>query len=385
MVDFATTSKIELLLAVLAEYLDLDDTDCLTLPPAAYLSADLYKLEIEKIFKQSWLCVGRAEYVPNSGDYYTIDVLGDKLIVVRGEDGEIRGLSSICRHRLMPIVQESGNTQRFICPYHAWTYATDGRLVAAPYMEGSKRFVKENCSLPQYRLETWAGFLFINFDKNAPSLQSRMQTLDGYIANYRVPAQTEILHYESVWEGNWKLSAENSMEYYHHVGLHKDTVQDYMPAKNSYTPAPPDDLSFTHMRCGMNEAFKSGGHIMQPQGRLDTFTEEDLTSGYLVYIWPAFTMAMRPNGNNWLSFHPQGPEKTGILGGYMASPDLLEAAPDIGEQRREVIAQVNEQDRLATSELAKAMHSSEARRGPLSPFEQTIAQFYRWLARELVH
>ena len=81
-------------------------------------------------------------------------------------------------------------------------------------MEGSKRFVKENCSLPQYRLETWANFLFINFDKNAPSLQSRMQTLDGYIENYRVPAQTEILHYEWVWEGNWKLSAENPMKYY---------------------------------------------------------------------------------------------------------------------------------------------------------------------------
>ena len=95
-------------------------------------------------------------------------------------------------------------------------------------------------------------------------------------------------------------------------------------------------------------------------------------------------MAMRPNGNNWLSFHPQGPERTGILGGYLASPDLLEVAPDIGEQRRGVMERVNEQDKLATTELAKAMHSSKAARGPLSPFEQTIAQFYRWLARELV-
>jgi phenylpropionate dioxygenase-like ring-hydroxylating dioxygenase large terminal subunit len=383
MIGSVSMPALDQLLAMLAEYLELDDTDCLSLPPAAYLSSEFFNLEIENIFKKSWLCVGRVEYVPNRGDYYTIDLLGDKLIIVRGEDDDIRALSSICRHRNMPIVQDSGNTRRFTCPYHAWTYATDGRLLAAPYMEGSQRFAKENCSLPQYRLEKWAGFLFVNFDREAPPLASRMHTLDRHIANYRVPEQTEILHYEAVWEGNWKLSAENSMEYYHHVGLHKDTVQDYMPAKNSYTPAPPEDLSFTHMRCGMNESFKSGGHIMHPQGRLDTFSEEDLTTGYLVYVWPAFTMAMRPNGNNWLSFHPQGPERTGILGGYMASPDLLEVAPDIGEQRREVIERVNEQDRLATSELAKAMHSSEAARGPLSPFEQTIAQFYRWLAREL--
>ena len=284
----------------------------------------------------------------------------------------------------MPIVRDSGNTQRFVCPYHYWTYGTDGRLLAAPHVEGSRRFDKEKCALPRYRLEAWAGFLFVNLDEDAPSLALRMRTLDGYVANYRVPQQTEILHYESVWDGNWKLSAEISMEYYHHVGLHKDTVEPYMPAKNSYTPPPPSDLSFTHMRCGMNQAFRSGGHAMTPTGRLDTFTEEDLSTGYLVYVWPAFTMAMRPNGNNWLSFLPKGPERTGILGGYTEPPDLVAATPDIAEQRREVIARVNEQDKLATTELAKAMHSSKAARGPLTPFEQTIAQFYRWLARELV-
>ena len=300
------------LLAVLGEYLTLDDTDCLSLPPAAYRSSELYALEIEKIFRHAWICVGRAEYIPNPGDYYAFDVLGDMLIIVRGGDGEVRALSNICRHRFMPLVQDSGSTRRFVCPYHAWTYATDGRLLSAPGMEGAGRFDREQCGLPRYRLEEWFGFLFVNLDEDAPPLAARMRTLEGYIANYRVAEQKEIFHYESVWDGNWKLSAENSMEYYHHMGLHSDTVQDYMPGQNSYTPPPPADLSFTHMRCGMNEAFKSSGHTMSPRGRLDTFTEEDLTTGYLVYIWPAFTMAMRPNGNNWLSFHPQDPSAPGF-------------------------------------------------------------------------
>ena len=250
MVDVAPMATIEQLLEILSEYLELEDTDCQTLPPAAYRSSDLYELEIEKIFKKSWLCVGRAEYVSDPGDYYVFDLLGDMLVIVHGEDGEIHALSNVCRHRS--------------------------------------------------------------------------------------------------------------------------------------TPPPPNDLSFTHMRCGMNQAFRSGGHAMTPTGHLDTFIEEDLSTGYLVYVWPAFTMAMRPNGNNWLSFLPKGPERTGILGGYMEPPDLVAATPDIAEQRREVIARVNEQDKLATTELAKAMHSSKAARGPLAPFEQTIAQFYRWLARELV-
>ena len=271
-----------------------------------------------------------------------------------------------------------------MCPYHSWTYDTTGSLIAAPYMKGARRFRMDECRLPAYRLESWAGFLFVNLDEQAPPLATRMRTLDEHIVNYRVPSQVEIMHYEAEWAGNWKLSAENSMEYYHHVGLHKDTVQVQMPAKNAYVPAPPEDLSFTHMRCGMGEEYKSADHPMNPKGRLDTFTEEELTTGYMVYIFPAFTMAMRPNGNNWLSFCPIDVESTRILGGYLVSQDLLDECPDVGEQRRDLILRVNEEDALATTELAKAMHSSKAARGPLGPFEGTLAQFYRYLARTLV-
>ena len=371
------------LLDVFAQYLEQDDLNCLSLPPSAYLSEELHALELAEIFKHEWLCVGRQEYIPEPGDYYSFDLLGDSLLIIRGDDGEVRALSNICRHRYMPLTDGKGNTRRIVCPYHAWTYSTEGQLVGAPYMSGSKRFDMASCKLPAYRLETWAGFMFVNFDDEAPSLASRMQTLDTHIANYRVPGQLEIMHYEAQWAGNWKLSAENSMEYYHHVGLHKDTVQIQMPAKNAYVPPPPDDLSFTHMRCGMGEEFKTSDHPMNPKGNIDLFTDEELTTGYMVYIFPAFTMAMRPNGNNWLSFLPKGTENTSILGGYLVSPDLLEESPDIGVQRRELILKVNAEDALATTELAKAMHSTQAERGPLGPFEGTVAQFYRYLARTL--
>ena len=95
MVDVAPMATIEKLLEILSEYLELEDTDCLTLPPAAYRLSDLYELEIEKIFKKSWLCVGRAEYVSDPGDYYVFDLLGDMLVIVHGEDGEIHALSNV--------------------------------------------------------------------------------------------------------------------------------------------------------------------------------------------------------------------------------------------------------------------------------------------------
>ena len=372
------------LLDVLSEYLERDDDDCQSLPPAAYLSRELHELKLDRIFRREWLCVGREEYVPEPGDYYCLEVLGDPLLVVRGDDRQIRILSSICRHRYMPVTEGRGNAKRFVCPYHAWTYATDGKLIAAPYMQGSRRFDPERCRLPQYRCESWCGFLFVNLDDDAPPLAPRFAAMDRQVANYRIGDQVEVLHYEREWAGNWKLSAENSMEYYHHVGLHRNTVEEQTPAKNTYMAPPPADLSFTHQRCGTAEQFRGGGHALSSLGRLDTFDDEELRTAYMVYVFPAFTMAMRPNSNNWLSFRPAGPERTQVLGGYLVAPEVLADNPDIAEQRRELMYAVNEEDSRATTELARAMRSSKAARGALSPFEGTIAQFYRYLARTLL-
>src|SRR5882724_2902557 len=152
-------AELEQLLTMLREYRGLADTDCLTLPPTAYFSPDLQHLELDRIFRREWLCVGRQEQVPKPGDYYTIDVVGEPVVVVRGEDGVVRALNTICRHRYMPVVEGAGNLKRFTCPYHSWMYGLDGNLAAAPYMEGSARFDKATCRLPEYRLESWYGFL----------------------------------------------------------------------------------------------------------------------------------------------------------------------------------------------------------------------------------
>ena len=371
------------LLDTLSEYLSLEDNECLSLPPQAYGSSALHDQELEKIFHHEWLCVGREEYVPAPGDYYSFNLLGDSLIIVRGQDNQVRALSNVCRHRYMPLVAGAGTTERFVCPYHAWGYDTLGQLIAAPHMEGSKRFQPEDCRLPQYRLESWNGFMFVNLDDDAPALAPRMFTLDEYIKNYRVGEQVEIMHYETEWAGNWKLAAENSMEYYHHIGLHRDTLQAQTPARKIYLPPPPEDRSFCHERCGMNLEV-TADHALQTLGNIDTFTEEELITGYMVYVFPAFTMAMRPNSNNWLSFRPIDARNTGVLGGYLVSEDVRDGHPDLAEQKRELILRVNEQDSLATTELAKSVQSTRAARGPLSPFEGTLAQFYRYLARQLL-
>jgi len=379
------TTTLEALLDDLGDYLGKADTACFSLPREAYVSPELHALEVKRIFEKSWLCVGRDEYVLNPGDYYTIDVMDEPVIIVRGKDGTVRALNAACRHRSMLVVQGRGNARNFTCPYHAWSYGTDGHLIGAPHMEQSQIFDKQACSLPQYRLDSWMGFLFVNLDDEAAPLRLAMASMDKAVANYRVGEQTEIFHYEAEWEGNWKLSAENSMEYYHHIALHAGTVGVQLPARGTYiSAAPATDDSFTHERCRMGEKFVGGeNHPMNPKGDLRGLTAEELTTGYMVYIFPAFTMAMRPGTNNWLSFRPAGPERTKVLGGYLMWKDIAEEDPALGRERRAIIEKVNQEDSLATSELAKAMRSRKAARGPLSHFEGTIAQFYKYLARTL--
>lgn len=379
------TMTLDALLDDIADYLGKPDEACFSLPPDAYLSRALYDLEVKKIFETSWLCVGREEYVPNEGDYYSIDVMGEPVLVVRGTDGKVRALNAVCRHRYMPVAQGKGNAKRFTCPYHAWSYATDGRLVGAAHMEKSRVFDKAKCSLPQYRLESWMGFLFVNLDDDAAPLQPVMTPMAKAVANYRIGEQTEIFHYEEEWAGNWKLSAENSMEYYHHIALHITNVGVQCPARGTYIPPlPASEETFTHERCKIDDRFLAGAdHALNPKGDLSGLTDEELKTAYMVYVFPAFTMAMRVGTNNWLSFRPDGPEKTRVLGGYLMWKDVVAAEPGLGEQRRALIEQVNREDALATTELAKVMRSRKAARGPLSHFEGTILQFYRYLARTL--
>jgi len=372
------------LLDTLAEYPALDDTACLTLPPEAYINPELYELELERIFKREWLCIGREDQLAAAGDYFTIDVVGEPMLIVRGTDMKLRALSSVCRHRYMPVASGSGNQKTFVCPYHSWVYATDGRLVGAPLMEGSTVFDKTACSLPEFRLETWQGFIFVNLDDDAEPLATRLAEASALLENYQTGRLVTGLHYEDVWHGNWKLASENGMEFYHHQGLHRTTLEDAIPAAGTYMQPAPARGTFTHSRCpfapdGLKNRATLG--VIDTAGL--TLTEEQATTVYALTVFPNLSLAMTPDSNNWLSFLPTGIESTHVIGGYLVLPEAAEIDPGAAKARNELIFRVNQEDSLATIELAKAVKSAKAVRGPLSPLEGPCAQLYKYLARTL--
>ena len=379
------TKTTEQILDSLATYPTTPDAACRTLPPEAYTDTGLYDLEIETIFKHEWLLIGRANDISESGDWFTFQILDDPLLIVRGDDGVIRAFSNVCRHRYMPVMLEDrGNAKRFSCSYHRWTYATDGKLVSAPLMEGSLAFDKAQCALPTYPLEIWRGFIFVNLDENAAPLAPTLHEADAMLAHYKDAELVTGFSYDAIWEGNWKLATENGMEFYHHIGLHADTLEEAVPAKGASMEPPPASGRFTHTRCPFStKSASTEDELARFIPDDNQFTELEANAAYAIGLFPNISLAMSADFNNWLSFIPVGPERTRVVGGYIVRPGYDDAYPQAAERRQNLFYAVNEEDAQATWRLQKVLRSSRARSGPLNVREGTCAQFYKYLARTL--
>ena len=193
-----------------------------------YYSPEVYELEIEHIWKKEWIAVGHIAWLKERGDYFAWDILDEPIVVVRGLDGKIRALSSICRHRAVPLTQdgEQGNLKSFQCPYHLWTFELNGQLKGAPYMEDNKAFDKSAIALPEFRLEIWSGIIFINFDDDAPPLAPQ---LAGLNEAFRFCDRDELVspnRHIGIWQANWKQAMENG-DVYHGPGVHPEAMNYY--------------------------------------------------------------------------------------------------------------------------------------------------------------
>jgi Phenylpropionate dioxygenase and related ring-hydroxylating dioxygenases, large terminal subunit len=138
-----------------------------SLPQKYFVSPEVFADEQHKIFAEEWLLVGHQSQIPNAGDFFVATIANESLIVVRDQQSQIRAFYNVCRHRGSRLKEEAcGHTSAIQCPYHAWTYALDGRLMGAPHMDDVPGFNKADYSLPLVSLGLWEGFIFVNLERN---------------------------------------------------------------------------------------------------------------------------------------------------------------------------------------------------------------------------
>ena len=185
-----------------------------------YKRDDIYASEVRRIVLQSWLYVGHHSQLPHVGDFFTIDLAGESVIIVRSSDSDIHALLNVCRHRGSRVCLESaGNTRRFNCPYHAWSYDLEGALRGAPQMANELNF--DDFPLKRAQLVNFHGLLFINFDASA-DFSTIKADMDEPMQCYGL-ADAKVAHRQNYpMKANWKLAIENFCECYHCAPAHRE-------------------------------------------------------------------------------------------------------------------------------------------------------------------
>jgi phenylpropionate dioxygenase-like ring-hydroxylating dioxygenase large terminal subunit len=195
-----------------------------TLPPACYTAREFYQREVSNIFLKCWNLIGRAEYVKNPGDYFTLSLVGVSLIIMRGDDGRIRAFINSCRHRGAKLLEGEGHCKAIRCPYHSWLYSTRGDLRASNGMQDTRNFDPSAFGLTEVKLEAWSGFLFVNLDPQSASLRDYLGDLDSYTQSYEFETMVTVKRKDFTVRTNWKSYIENSMENFHLPTVHQGTI-----------------------------------------------------------------------------------------------------------------------------------------------------------------
>ncbi len=206
-----------------------------TLTGDYYHSDEIYQKELERIFYRRWLQACRAEQIANPGDYLTVPVGEESVIVSRNKSGDIKAHFNVCRHRGTRIcVEAKGHFPNEIiqCPYHAWQYDLDGNLKGAPFMRDVPGFDKTDYGLHPVNVRQWGGFVFINLAENPVPFEDEMGALIGRFKAWNLPELRIAHHIPYRLKCNWKLILQNYQECYHCPGVHP-LLADWTPFQSA--------------------------------------------------------------------------------------------------------------------------------------------------------
>jgi Rieske 2Fe-2S family protein len=280
-----------------------------TLPARYYVARECFEREMDRLFARMWVCAGRAEQVGNPGDFFVRDLLGEKIIITRGADS-INAFYNVCRHRGTQLCTDAHGTfpGSIQCPYHAWTYDLDGRLIGAPHMEEVPHFRKADYPLHRVGSALWDGHIFINLDPQAAPLETQLGALPARFRAWRM--EDLRLGHRTVYDvrANWKLIVQNYNECLHCPNLHPalNKLSHYLSGEN-------EPLQPTYMGGRMD--LRPGVDTMSmdgtcPRAFLPGLSPDERRCVYYYAIFPNMLLSLHPDYMMVHTLWPLAPDRT---------------------------------------------------------------------------
>ncbi len=341
-------------------------------PGALYASPEFYRLDVEKLFMRDWLFAGRVEELPNPGDYLTMRIAGEPIIIARTPAGELAAYYNMCLHRGVEVAEGCGNTRAFKCPYHGWIYDLSGRLTGAAYMKESEGFELGEQRMRALRLETWRRNIFVAFDPAAPPLHEFVAELERDFAFLRMEDCRLGNRIVLDLECNWKFVHENLMDFYHVGVLHAKTFG----ARFSWT----DDDVHLKPGGGISIFYAAGPPTPGAEpllGKMPWLEDRPVSFACTGFLAPNCTLFGRIDCVRFMVGWPDGPGRSRTII-YQLFPEAFFERPGFRETLKiyhEYQLQILEEDRSMIESMQRAMASSAYRPGRMSTQEKPLHHY----------
>ena len=343
--------------------------------PSVYTDHNFLDAELSKIFSRDWFCVGRADALAKPGDYLTLDLADQPILVLRDSTDKLRAMSNVCRHRMSTLLEGRGSIRAIVCPYHAWTYNLDGTLRGAPAMNQNTAFCKSDVVLPNVACEEWLGWVFVSLNPEAAPVVSELEQVQDLVGDFGMENYTETFFETHVWNTNWKILAENFMESYHLPVCHAGTIGGL--SKLDEMICPPGQASFNYHTILKDDKLKIA--LAHPNNKNLQGDRRRMT--YLLAIYPSLLITLTPGYFWYLSLHPKGVGQVQIAFGGGMSPDYVDD-PDAQAhftQLKKLLDEVNVEDKGCTEKVYRGLCSAMATPGHLSHLERPNYDFAQYL------
>ena len=346
-----------------------------TLPGSYYVDPAILEKEWDRIFFRSWLYAGREEGVAEPGAYRTLQVGPESVLIVRDRGGALRAFYNVCRHRGSILCEaETGSLRSIRCPYHAWTYGLDGRLLAAPNLRDAA-LPDGELALRTIALETWRGGVFVNLDPASTPLRESLGDLPDRMQRYpleRLRVQTHAV-YEV--QANWKILVENYQECYHCPGVHPELC-DLVPL---YRTGVVDEVGTDRIAL-----FRKGASTLTASGTsarplFADLTERERRTFDGALLLPNSWMNFLPDFVQTRTLWPISPGRTRIVTDWLFEPETMARADFDATDVLSFTQLIAEQDWKVCEAVQKGVGSRGFGRGIYTPLEANPGRFARWV------
>ncbi len=356
-----------------------------SLPPQFYTDEGLAKHEYNRIFRRQWLCLGRADQLPDEGDYICLDFAGQALILIRDKGGDIRAFANTCRHRGARLLNGSGRVAGIRCPFHSWAYKLDGSLAGAPYMDKASGFCKADFGLISYHVSTYLGFVFVCLAEDAPDFALAMVDFADIHAPWPMETLVSKRSRDFKVDCNWKTFIEVFNEYYHLPFVHPDSIDDVY-----HKPDAGNDVGgYFATQFGSTEG--TGGLLQTTQQNplplMPGLTGREASGVRYTWLFPNLTFAIGVDAMWIYEAYPLAVDRCLVRQTACFPPETIAASEfenKVQAYYHRLDAALDEDIPALVNQQAGLAHP-DARQGRFQPeLEPNVASFASWYADQML-